>query len=229
MSQPGAGSAYDLIRRRIVEGGYRPGQRLVEQRVAEELAVSRTPVREAFRMLQTEGMVVVEPNRGARVRSLAPTDVADVYELRALLETRAAELAAERASGDEQDRIDAAEDVFASAVGAADLDDQASLRTVFVANGAFHRAVLDAAHSERLAGALAGVADDGLVFQAFRHYGRTDMERSALFHRLVAEAVRRGEAGRAGRLMYEHVLQGRDRLLALVDGDAGVDRLYDEG
>ena len=228
MSQPGAGSAYDLIRRRIVEGDYRPGERLVEQRVAEELEVSRTPVREAFRMLQAEGVVVAEPNRGARVRSLTAADVSDVYELRARLEAMAAELAAERATPEEQGGLAAAEDEFAAAVSAADLGDQASIRAVFDANGTFHRAVLAAAHSDRLARALAGTTDDGLVFQAFRHYDQANMERSVLFHRLVADAVRQGESSRAGRLMYEHVLQGKDRLLSLVADDAGVDRLYDQ-
>jgi DNA-binding GntR family transcriptional regulator len=227
VSQPGAGSAYDLIRRRIVEGDYRPGERLVEQRVAEELDVSRTPVREAFRMLQAEGVVVVEPNRGARVRSLTAADVSDVYELRARLEAMAAELAAERATPGEHDELRAAEDAFAAAVSAIDLGDQPSIRAVFEANGSFHRAVLTAAHSDRLASALASTTDDGLVFQAFRHYDQANMERSVLFHRLVADAVRQGESSRAGRLMYEHVLQGKDRLLGLLADDAGVDRLYD--
>ena len=65
------------------------------------------------------------------------------------------------------------------------------------------------------------------MFQAFRHYDLANMERSVLFHRLVADAVRQGESSRAGRLMYEHVLQGKDRLLGVLADDAGVDRLYD--
>ena len=227
MSQPGAGGVYELIRRRIVEGDYRPGQRLVEARVAAELDVSRTPVREAFRMLQAEGLVRVEPNRGARVRSLSVDDISDVYEVRARLEAMASELAAERATAEERARLADAEVSFAAAVTAAGDGDPAGVREVFAANAAFHLAVLEAAHSERLAQALAGTADDGLVFQAFRHYEPANMARSALFHQMVGDAVRQGDAARAGRLMYEHVLQGKDLLVGVVGDAATVDRLYD--
>jgi DNA-binding GntR family transcriptional regulator len=191
--------------------------------------VSRTPVREAFRMLQAEGIVRVEPNRGARVRSLSVEDISDVYELRARLEAMASELAAQRATVEERARLGEAEARFATAVTAAGERgaDGASVRSVFEANAAFHGAILEAAHSERLAQALATTSDDGLVFQAFRHYEPTNMARSALFHEMVGDAVRQGDAARAGRLMYEHVLQGKD-LLAEVVGDAPtVDRLYD--
>ena len=90
---------------------------------------------------------------------------------------------------------------------------------MFEANAAFHGAILEAAHSERLAQALASTSDDGLVFQAFRHYEPANMARSALFHEMVGGAVRQGDAARAGRLMYEHVLQGKDLLVGVV-GDA---------
>ena len=227
MSQPGATNVYEVIRRRIVEGDYRPGARLVEQRVAAELAVSRTPVREAFRMLQAEGIVRVEPNRGARVRSLSVDDISDVYELRARLEAMASELAADRATDEERARLAEAEAAFAAAVAATDGDDAAGVRAVFAANAAFHGAVLGAAHSERLAQALASTTDDGLVFQAFRHYAPGDMARSVLFHQMVADALRHGDGARAGRLMYEHVLQGKDLLVAVIGDADTVDRLYD--
>lgn len=226
MAPAGAPSVYDAIRRRIVEGDYRPGDRLVEQRVAEELDVSRTPVREAFRSLQAEGMVVVEPNRGARVRGLSVEDIHDVYELRARLEAMAAELAASRATTEELVRLRSAEAGFADAVAAARDGDRSAVRLVFGANAAFHRAVLDAAHSSRLAQALASSSDDGIVFQAFRHYDPADLARSVLLHEMVGEAIRRGEGARAARLLHEHVLQGRDRLLAVVADAATTDPLF---
>lgn len=227
MAQPGAVSAYESIRVAIVEGRYRPGDRLIEQRVAEELALSRTPVREAFRMLQTERLVDVEPNRGARVRNLTAADINDVYELRARLEAMAGELAAERATDVERAALEEAAARFAEAAARAQGGDVRKVRAVFVANQAFHRTVLDAAHSERLQQALATTADDTLVFQAFRHYQASNLERSVLFHSLITEAVTLGESARAGRLVYEHVLQGRDRLLVVVADAGTVDGLYD--
>ncbi len=89
---------YEKIYQRIVEGTYLPGQRLIEQRIAEELEVSRTPVREAFRRLETAGLIVAEKNRGAVVRAVTRADVEDLYELRSRLEALAAERAAVRAT-----------------------------------------------------------------------------------------------------------------------------------
>jgi DNA-binding GntR family transcriptional regulator len=217
-------SAYEQIRRSIVEGRYRPGERLVEQRIAEELDLSRTPVREAFRMLQSEGLVEVQPNRGVSVRGLTVDAIGDLYDLRARLEAMAAERAALRATPDDLARLAEAEGGFAVAVSDAGAGD---VRPVFAANEAFHRAVVAAAHHDRLEQALARTVDDTLVFQAFRHYQPAAMARSVLFHQMIAEAVRRQESSRAGRLAHEHVLQGRDQLLAVVGDDASVDALYD--
>lgn len=221
------GSAYDEIRRGIVEGRYRPGERLVEQRIAEELDLSRTPVREAFRRLQSEGLVEVQPNRGVSVRGLTVDEIGDLYELRARLEAMAAERAATRATSDELAAITAAETEFAAAVSDARAGEVAAVRRVFAANARFHHAVLVAAHHDRLAQVLARTVDDTLVFQAFRHYQPAAMARSVLFHQMIAEAIRLREADRAARLVQEHVLQGRDQLLEVVGEGGSIDLLYD--
>lgn len=228
VSLPNSADAYHQIRRWIVEGRLRPGERLVEQRLAEELQLSRTPVREALRMLQSEGLVQFEPNRGARVRSLTVGDIADLYELRGRLEAMAAELAATRATVDDLARLDQAEAGFAQAAHAARQGDIDALRQVFHHNDVFHLTMLDAAHHEPLTQTLIRTVDHTLVFQAFRHYDAAGLERSIVFHRLIAEAIHRGEGARAGRLVHEHVLQGRDQLLAVVGSDDSVDALYDE-
>ena len=100
------------VRAAIVENRYPPGQRLVEQRIAEELGLSRTPVREALRMLEAEGLVVSERNRGAMVRPLSTTEVVDLYGLRIRLESYAVEVATERATETELGELVAAADAF---------------------------------------------------------------------------------------------------------------------
>ena len=221
------GPVYDRLRAAIVEGRYPPGARLVEQRLAEDLAVSRTPVREAVRRLESEGLVVVERNRGARVRPLTEADVADLYEARACLEAYAAELAAARA--DEGDRVairDAA-DAFAAVVdadrGADDLDD---VRALDAANARFHGSLLAASRHGRIRQLVAGAVDAPLVFQALQRFGPPELERSALFHHLISDAVTAGEGERAARLMTEHVLQGRDALLQQLADAGGVADLF---
>lgn len=220
--------AYHRIRRWIVEGRLRPGERLVEQRLAEDLDLSRTPVREALRMLQAEGLVAFERNRGARVRELSRAQIADLYELRARLEAMAAELAAARATPSERDALARADEAFAAAVSAALDGDIDAVREVFHQNDVFHLSLLGAAHHESLTQALVRVVDHTLVFQAFRHYDPAGLERSVQYHSLITAAVVAGEPERAARLMHEHVLQGRDQLFAVVGDDESVDALYDE-
>jgi DNA-binding GntR family transcriptional regulator len=213
---PGAlpSGAYDQIRQSIVEGRYPPGSRLVEQRLAEQLALSRTPVREALRRLEAEGLVVSERNRGSVVRPVTARDVEDLYDLRVRLESLAAERAAERATAADLAALTQAVEDFDAAVPGAAGGDLDGVRRLAAANKRFHDGVLAAAGNHRLSRVLAGTVDLPLVFQALRRFGRPEHERSALFHRLVLEAIAAGAGDRAGRLMTEHVLQGRDALLA---------------
>lgn len=225
---PSSADAYHRIRRWIVEGHVRPGERLVEQRLAEDLQLSRTPVREALRMLQSEGLVAFEPNRGVRVRELTRAHVADLYELRGRLEAMAAELAATRATPEDRAALEAADAAFGAAVASAHAGDLDAVRAVFHQNDVFHLTLLAAAHHEPLTQTLVRSVDHTLVFQAFRHYDDRGMQRSVESHALITEAVVAGDAERAGRLMHEHVLQGRDQLFAVVGDDDSLDALYDD-
>ncbi len=86
----------DKLRERILKGGYAPGERLVENKLSAELGVSRIPVREALRALASEGLVLIEPRRGASVAKLSPDIVREMVEVRATLEGLNAKLAAQR-------------------------------------------------------------------------------------------------------------------------------------
>lgn len=140
-------------------------------------------------MLQSEGLVTFEPNRGARVRELTRRDIADLYELRGRLEAMAAELAALRATPEERAELQAADAAFAAAAAAARGTDLASVREVFHQNDVFHLTLLAAAHHEPLVQSLVRSVDHTLVFQAFRHYDRRGMDRSVEFHSLITAAV----------------------------------------
>lgn len=223
-------TAYDQIRRAIVEGRYKPGQRLIEQRIGEEFELSRTPVREALRRLEAEGLVESVPNRGAVVRDVSLADVSDLYGLRARLEAYAAELAAERIEPDEVELIDAGIAAFETALRGEFADDLERTRAIDQANRQIHGTILAAARHERLARLLERTVDVPLVFQAFRQFDWAQTERSHLFHQLIREAIVAGDGARASTLMSEHVLQGRDVLVQhLENTDAGVDDLFESG
>ena len=222
----GAEVAYDQVRAAIVENRYPPGQRLVEQRIAEELGLSRTPVREALRRLEAEGLVVSERNRGAMVRTLSATEVVDLYGLRIRLESYAVEVATERATEAELGELVAAADAFSEIRRSVDVDSLEGVRLLHEANRRFHDTIITAARHRRLATMLARTVDIPLVFQAFRSFGPAEIERSDTFHRLIAEAMARRDAGRGAALMAEHIAQGRD---AVLDAMAVAEEATDDG
>lgn len=209
----GTQHAYERIRAGVVENRYPPGHRLIEQKLAAELGLSRTPVREALRMLVAEGLVVSERNRGAMVRPLSATEIDDLYGLRVRLESYAAELAATRASEAELGELMAAADAFGAVRRKVDVHSVDGARELHHANRRFHDGILAAARHRRLDSMLARAVDLPLVFQAFQTFGAAELERSDTFHHLIVDAMCRRDAARAGSLMAEHIAQGRDAVL----------------
>lgn len=207
-----ARQAYDQIRDAIVEGRFPPSDRLIEQRLAAELNLSRTPIREALRRLQAEGLVVSQANRGAIVRPVSEDEIYDFYEMRCRLEAYATELAAERISAEllEKLRGDAVE--FDEVVESSDSTTE-SIRLVNAANKQLHGRIVEAARHARLQQLLNQAVDAPLVFTAFRRYQLDERRRSAQFHHMIVEAIGARESRRAGNLMAEHIMQGRDALL----------------
>jgi len=153
-----AEKAYLEIRERIKKGIWGPGYRLVERTVAYELGVSRTPVRAAFERLFSEGLVELVPNRGAVVVSLSLEDAIEILQMREALEVLACRLAVPRLSPEALDRLKAVLAEMRKAVRDNDLYRYSDL------NSTFHRIILDASGSKRLAEVL-----DLLKTQTIRH------------------------------------------------------------
>lgn len=108
---------HEVIREAIVTGAYQPGDRLPQDSIAESIGVSRIPVRAALRSLEAEGFVVLEPHRGATVRALSAAEIAEIYELRALLEAHAIRAIAERITDEELDEVEQLADAMDRAEG----------------------------------------------------------------------------------------------------------------
>jgi len=111
---------YEELKKQILTGKIAPGTRMMEVDLAEEMGVSRTPIREAIRKLEKEGLVIIEPRRGAYASSLSVKDMVDTLEVRENLEGFAAALAAERMSDDQINELLHLADDYADAVNAND-------------------------------------------------------------------------------------------------------------
>ncbi|MEX2274661.1 MAG: GntR family transcriptional regulator [Actinomycetota bacterium] len=139
-----AEDAADRIREQILAGGFEQGEHLVEARIAQQLNVSRGPVREAFKLLRAEGLLEEELRRGTFVVSITEADVREIYGLRAAIEGRAAKLLAKR--GDEVSirRLRALSDAIERAAAANDS------RAISQADLDFHQVVCELSGNERL-------------------------------------------------------------------------------
>ncbi|MEU5552528.1 MULTISPECIES: GntR family transcriptional regulator [unclassified Micromonospora] len=211
-----AEDAYEALRSAILNGSIGPRARLGEMELSRQFGVSRTPIREALRRLTAEGLVVFQPNRGARVAEWSLGDLQDIYEIRARLESYGAALAAKRIDAEVLDRLDALCDQMeelARRMGPQDLDRIATL------NAELHNSVLKAAASPRLTSLLSAVVEVPLVVRAFRLYTPDALARSMAHHRDLVAALRARDAEWASSTMRAHVLAARTVLL-----DGMVDR-----
>lgn len=212
LSRTASSAAMELIREAILDGRLAPGQRLKEVQLANELGISRTPIREALLLLQAEGLVEASPNRGSTVRAYDVRELADMYELRAVLEGHAARRAAQRVTGDGLAELNASCTRFAALVS--DVEAGARVTDLVKENGLFHEMILDACESDRLAGMVRPVVVAPLVYKSYIWYSPEQARRSLRAHVQLVDALARADADLADAIMRDHVFQGRDVLLA---------------
>jgi DNA-binding GntR family transcriptional regulator len=206
------------LRRAILEGEYGPSDRLVEEQVAERLGVSRTPVRQALTMLEAEGLVEIEPNKGAAVCSFSVDDVWEIYDLRAVLEGHAARRAASRVEPRELVRLRSLADEMEGAGRFADHEEE--VRWLVAKNGEFHATVVAASRNVRLRRLVERTVQVPLVYKAFFWYGARERTISDHYHRQILHALETGDAERAEIVMREHVYEGRDFVIRALEEDA---------
>ncbi|WP_345622269.1 GntR family transcriptional regulator [Streptomyces ziwulingensis] len=199
--------AYDVLRRRIVEGELQPGERLVERDLAAELEVSRIPLREALRLLEADGLVLLVPHRGALVAPFTPADVRDLFDVRESLESLAARLAAARAGAPGLARLAARLDSARVATGAGDRD------AIAAANAGFHTDIVELADNPLLTGMMRPL--EARTHWLFRLTAQRDPARQCTEHERLYEAIAAGDTDRAAALAHEHVTAGRDVSVAL--------------
>ncbi len=187
----------DVLLERILRGELEPGERLVETRLARELGTSQAPVREALRDLELLRLVESEPFRGARVRAVDDSALLAVFPVRAVLEELAAREAA-RNPERELGALDRELDAMRDAAAAADWSTQ------IAHDLAFHRTVVELADNEPLLQSWLVLGVE--VSTAFATYQTVwDQTELAEFHLPIVEAIRAGDARRAGAEARKHV------------------------
>ncbi len=192
------GDAVDQLRQAILSGRFRQGERLVETKIAEQLQVSRGTVREAFKLLRSEGLVEEEPRRGTFVVSLSGKDAREIYELRMAIEGRAAFMLAERA---DRSSIDTLTELCTQMERAEAEHDAAG---VYASDLAFHDSLCRLSGNARLHEVFSRYvpALRALLQLDKRIYG--PLQNIVGGHRLLVNAIESGDADLARALAEQH-------------------------
>ena len=198
--------AYTEIRSKIVDGVFPSGSHLEEESIAEAVGVSRTPVREALRRLASEGFVEFVPHQGAFVPAWTAADYHEIFDLRAILESFGARLAARHISEETLgvlDELTAEMESLAARMTKGRMDRLASL------NNRFHATVVQASGSRRLPQMAQSAIALPLVLRTFQRYSPERLQRSMQHHREIVEALRAHDENWAEAVMRTHILSAR--------------------
>lgn len=187
----------DAIRDRILAGEFEPGERLAEEALSEELGVSRMPVREALRALAAEGIVTIEPRRGASVTAYTPQQVQELVEVRATLESLNAKLAARR-----KDPQQIAELQRVLAAGSR-INEKTDLATIQENNNRFHEALEAIGANSVLSSIVRSLRDRTALI--FARQSRARVRENWKEHAEIVKAVISGDADLAALLAGRHV------------------------
>lgn len=197
---------YQKIRKGILGGAWKPGQSLTELALTRMLGVSRTPVREALRQLELEGLIEQRPNRGAVVVGIDSHDIEDIYEIRSLLEGRAAEKAARHAESEDIDQLTEIVDLTEFYIEREDFD------RVTAMDDRFHQLLYDMAESrmfQRILADLHAYAEN-IRERSIREPGRA--EKMLGEHRAIVEAIAHHDSDLAGQLMIQHISRSAENM-----------------
>lgn len=207
-------SIAEAIRTSIMKGNLKPGHKISEPALASQFGISRTPVREAFRQLDTEGFLQVTPRRGARVAHFTERDVREFYEIKAVMEGYAAKLATEHISEKEMDKMEQVNLQMEECYRKQDY-----LRA-FRLHNEFHEVFLKASGSEQLYQLIRMLV---AKFQRFRILLTISGKSEGSFtqHREIIQAFRARDAKRASELVAENAIFGKEVIIANILGEMG--------
>ena len=190
---------FNTLRQGILTGELKPGERLMEIHLADKLGVSRTPVREAIRMLELEGLVTMIPRRGAEVSKISEEDLRDVLEVRRALDTLAARLACEKITAEQKEELKAAADDFVRATLSGDAT------TIAQADVKFHDVILKASGNKRLILIVNNLAERAYRYRLEYIKDKKNHKKLIQEHSLIMNSVINGNVREAVKHVETHI------------------------
>jgi DNA-binding GntR family transcriptional regulator len=203
--------AYETIKELILTLKVAPGTQLQIEMLADQMGVSRTPVREALLRLEQDGLTQVVPRVGVFVTGISKRDLEELYELRELLESRATEEAAQRLTDDDLDHIDLLLEESKAAVK------QGNVEKFLETEIAFHRILTEGARNRRLISIMDGLRDLSYRWRIISLKSQENVRLTLIEHQGIAQALRQRDGPKAGKLMGDHIRSARERMIEEID------------
>ena len=188
---------YNSLIKAIRSGQYKPGARMREEEIGEQLAVSRTPVREALRRLEAEGIIEHKPRQGAMIRTLSHSEVVELYEMRVVFERTAAQMAAQHGSEAEFDTLD-----DLNAAIDAERDDPSKAASI---NQDFHRNLYLAARNRFLHQTAQSLNNSLLLLGPTTFTDEARMQTVFSQHKAIIDALRASDVVGEGQAAADHI------------------------
>ena len=204
---------FETLRDAIITQVLKPGERLMEIQLADEMGVSRTPVREAIRKLELEGLVVMVPRKGAYVAGVSMKDIHEVYEVRSALEMLAVTLAAERITEEELDALE--RQVLRESEE--EKADDGDLDSIIYIDSSFHDIIYLAAHNQRLVQFINILQEQLQRFRA-ASLSKPGRSKTALEeHKKIVEALSERNGDLASKLARDHIENAENAMISQME------------
>lgn len=204
---------FETIRNAIISGSLKPGERLMEVQMAERLGVSRTPIREAIRKLELEGLVIMLPRKGAFVADLSVKDLTEVLEIRAALEGLAAGLAVARIDEKEIEELEEISMKFHKAVEGNNLEE------LVYWDIQFHEAIFRASGNERLIQLNNNLREQVQRFREMYLKEANRPKETLKEHYDLVEAISSRDISKAEKLARKHIETTENAILKMMEGN----------
>ena len=198
---------FNTLRHAILKGELEPGERLMEIALAQKLGVSRTPIREAIRKLELEGLVVMVPRKGAEVADITEKDLRDVLEVRTALEELSIELAMKNITQDEFEQLKSANETFAKNSEGDDLIKIAE------SDVAFHEIIYNATGNKRLIQIINNLREQMYRYRLEYIKDKSSHERLVQEHNRIIEAIQKDNVQDAKAAIKLHVENQEENIL----------------
>ena len=219
---------YEALREEILSGKIKLGSRLIEKDLAERFHISRTPIREAIRRLESEGLVVLTPNRGASVRDFTLKNVSDTFNLRAQIEGYACALAAENCT---EEGLATLKNSIYQSEKALELYRQNKIAEcvsqLAESNLIFHNTIISLAGNEEIPKVLTPLITLPVLIRGFYWYNYNGILNSINQHKSIYEAIKNHDPLVARIYMEAHLFTGRDNIITNLTNNHSLEHYED--